>query len=107
MPQTAEVGKLVTFKIRTLPDSFVSLMGVDQNTLLYKTNNDFINTATLQSKLTISTSETPPQEVTPYPGEISGVVTLTNGHYDFIRKNKQMNLRGKSISSFKQYLRTY
>lgn len=74
-------GSEVELKIRTAPNSFVALMAVDQSTLLLRPNNDFYNEHFEWTLERYSTATPRQGGYSQYPGEYSGVVTLTNADY--------------------------
>ncbi|XP_067624053.1 CD109 antigen-like [Eurosta solidaginis] len=96
-PETAKPGSYVSIDVETDPQSYVGLLGMDKSVLLLKSGNDFdaevifkdlekIQNKTPQSYL--STNGT-------YPGENSGLVTMTNAQPsgELIQSDPHINKR--------------
>lgn len=80
-PEQVKPGDEVSLKIKTAPHSFVGLTAIDQSVLLLKENNDF-RPDDYRWQLGGYGTSTPWQGgYSYYPGERSGVVTLTNADY--------------------------
>ncbi|XP_055376031.1 CD109 antigen isoform X9 [Condylostylus longicornis] len=86
VPEQAKPGEDVSIKVNTSPDSYVGLLGVDQSVLLLKSGND-IAKSDVFSELTRYGTTTPwIRGWGRYPGQQSGLVTLTNSAYPFDEK---------------------
>ncbi|XP_037957339.1 pregnancy zone protein [Teleopsis dalmanni] len=76
-------GDDVALKIKTPANSFVGLLAIDQSVTLLGSNND-ITASDFQWRLSNYNTHTPWQGgYSYYPGQSSGVVTLTNAHYEY------------------------
>ncbi|XP_069963587.1 thioester-containing protein 1 allele R1 isoform X5 [Bactrocera oleae] len=79
----AKPGEEVQLHIKTDPDSFVGLLGVDQSVLLLKSGND-ITKDQIFNTLSNYDANTPwMRGYGRYPGQESGVVTMTNANYPY------------------------
>ncbi|XP_064539099.1 thioester-containing protein 1 allele R1 [Drosophila montana] len=84
-PEEVKPGADVELEIKTAPQSFVGLMAVDQSVLLLGSNND-INKDSFGWRLGRFETHTPWQGgYSYYPGERSGVVTMTNANFFYDR----------------------
>ncbi|XP_002057612.2 CD109 antigen [Drosophila virilis] len=84
-PEEVKPGADVELEIKTAPQSFVGLMAVDQSVLLLGSNND-INKDSFGWRLGRFDTHTPWQGgYSYYPGERSGVVTMTNANFFYDR----------------------
>ncbi|EDW11959.1 Thioester-containing protein 5, isoform A [Drosophila mojavensis] len=84
-PNEVKPGADVELEIKTAPQSFVGLMAVDQSVLLLGSNND-INKDSFGWRLGRYDTHTPWQGgYSYYPGERSGVVTMTNANFFYNR----------------------
>ncbi|KAH8362672.1 hypothetical protein KR200_002253, partial [Drosophila serrata] len=82
-PLSAKPSEEVKLQVKTDPDSFVGLLGVDQSVLLLKSGND-LNRDDIFNSLNKYKTSTPRQRgYGKYPGQTSGLVTLTNAHYPY------------------------
>ncbi|XP_034669009.1 CD109 antigen isoform X1 [Drosophila subobscura] len=82
-PVDAKPSEEVTLRVKTDADSFVGLLGVDQSVLLLKSGND-LNRDEIFNSLSKYQTSTPWQRgYGRYPGETSGLVTLTNANYPY------------------------
>ncbi|SPP79668.1 CD109 antigen isoform X2 [Drosophila guanche] len=82
-PLDAKPSEEVTLRVKTDGDSFVGLLGVDQSVLLLKSGND-LNRDEIFNSLNNYRTSTPWQRgYGRYPGETSGLVTLTNANYPY------------------------
>ncbi|XP_061388971.1 CD109 antigen-like, partial [Musca vetustissima] len=82
-PEQTKPGEEVTLNIKSDPDSFIGLMGVDQSVLLLKSGND-LDPKTIKSDLNSYDTSTPYiRGWGTYPGKDSGLVTLTNAKYPY------------------------
>ncbi|KAH8255371.1 hypothetical protein KR038_001683, partial [Drosophila bunnanda] len=82
-PLSAKPSEEVKLQVKTDPDSFVGLLGVDQSVLLLKSGND-LNRDDIFNSLNKYKTSTPWQRgYGRYPGQTSGLVTLTNAHYPY------------------------
>ncbi|EDW77751.1 Thioester-containing protein 4 [Drosophila willistoni] len=84
-PEEVKPGADVELEIKTEPKSFVALMAVDQSVLLLGSNNDITKDA-FNWRLSRYDTSTPWQGgYSYYPGERSGVVTMTNANFFYNR----------------------
>ncbi|XP_032591779.2 CD109 antigen [Drosophila grimshawi] len=83
-PLEAKPSEEVKLQIKTDANSYVGLLGVDQSVLLFKSGNDLTREDVFSSLNKYKTT-TPWQQGSydPYPGEFSGLVTLTNANYPY------------------------
>lgn len=80
---SAKPSEEVKLQVKADPDSFVGLLGVDQSVLLLKSGND-LSRDDIFSSLDKYRTTTPWQRgYGRYPGESSGLVTLTNANYPY------------------------
>ncbi|KRJ97335.1 CD109 antigen isoform X2 [Drosophila yakuba] len=82
-PTNAKPSEEVELRIQTDADSFVGLLGVDQSVLLLKSGNDLNQDDIFNSLKKYDTSTPRIQGYGRYPGQTSGVVTLTNANYPY------------------------
>ncbi|KAH8281352.1 hypothetical protein KR054_000019 [Drosophila jambulina] len=82
-PLSAKPSEEVKLQVKTDPDSFVGLLGVDQSVLLLKSGNDLSRDDIFNSLNKYKTSTPWQRGYGKYPGETSGLVTLTNAHYPY------------------------
>ncbi|XP_043656649.1 CD109 antigen isoform X2 [Drosophila teissieri] len=82
-PTNAKPSEEVKLRIQTDADSFVGLLGVDQSVLLLKSGNDLNQDDIFNSLKKYQTSTPWMQGYGRYPGEASGLVTLTNANYPY------------------------
>ncbi|XP_039481355.1 CD109 antigen isoform X2 [Drosophila santomea] len=82
-PKNAKPSEEVELRIQTDADSFVGLLGVDQSVLLLKSGNDLSQDDIFNSLKKYETSTPRIQGYGRYPGQTSGVVTLTNANYPY------------------------
>ncbi|KAH8281371.1 hypothetical protein KR054_000154, partial [Drosophila jambulina] len=84
-PEEVKPGADVELEIKTPPKSFVGLLAVDQSVLLLGNNND-LNKDSFNWRLNGYDTSTPWQGgYSYYPGERSGVVTMTNAYFFYNR----------------------
>ncbi|XP_017069812.2 LOW QUALITY PROTEIN: alpha-2-macroglobulin-P [Drosophila eugracilis] len=84
-PEEVKPGAEVELQIKTPPKSFVGLLAVDQSVLLLGNNND-LNKDSFNWRLNGYDTTTPWQGGYSYfPGERSGVVTMTNANFFYNR----------------------
>ncbi|XP_016984792.2 alpha-2-macroglobulin isoform X2 [Drosophila rhopaloa] len=84
-PEEVKPGADVELEIKTPPKSFVGLLAVDQSVLLLGNNND-LNKDSFNWRLNGYETSTPWQGGYSYfPGERSGVVTMTNAYFFYNR----------------------
>ncbi|XP_043065393.1 alpha-2-macroglobulin [Drosophila ficusphila] len=84
-PEQVKPGAEVELEIKTEPKSFVGLLAVDQSVLLLGNNNDLTKDA-FNWRLSRYDTSTPWQGgYSYYPGERSGVVTMTNAYFFYNR----------------------
>lgn len=82
-PIDAKPGQEVELKVKTDPDSYVGLLGVDQSVLLLKSGND-LQKDQIFNDLSQFDSSTPwSYGYGQYPGTQAGVVTMTNANHPF------------------------
>ncbi|KRF85528.1 thioester-containing protein 1 allele S1 isoform X2 [Drosophila virilis] len=82
-PLDAKPSEEVKLKIKTDADSYVGLLGVDQSVLLLKSGNDLSRDDVFNSLNKYKTSTPWQQGYGRYPGQSSGLVTLTNANYPY------------------------
>lgn len=84
-PEEVAPGANVSLQIKTAPNSFVALTAVDQSVLLLGSNND-VDKHSFSWRLGRYDTHTPWQGgYSYYPGERSGVVTMTNAKFFYNR----------------------
>ncbi|KPU73330.1 Thioester-containing protein 2, isoform D [Drosophila ananassae] len=88
-PVNAKPSEEVKLKVKTDADSFVGLLGVDQSVLLLKSGNDFNKDDIFNSLNKYKTSTPWLRGYGRYPGQTSGLVTLTNANYPYNTGNIQ------------------
>ncbi|XP_075152773.1 thioester-containing protein 1 allele S3-like [Haematobia irritans] len=77
-PEEAKVSDDITLTIKTEPDSFVGLLGVDQSVLLLQSGNDFDEHAILSDLHSYDSKTNVNTMLKNSPGMFSGFVTQTN-----------------------------
>ncbi|KAH8378509.1 hypothetical protein KR093_011747, partial [Drosophila rubida] len=82
-PREAKPSEEVKLKVKTDADSYVGLLGVDQSVLLLKSGNDLSRDDIFNSISNFKTSTPWQRGYGRYPGDASGVVTLTNANYPY------------------------
>ncbi|XP_030565063.1 CD109 antigen isoform X5 [Drosophila novamexicana] len=82
-PLDAKPSEEVKLQIKTDADSYVGLLGVDQSVLLLKSGNDLARDDVFNSLNKYKTSTPWQQGYGRYPGQSSGLVTLTNANYPY------------------------
>lgn len=82
-PLEAKPSEEVKLKIKTDADSYVGLLGVDQSVLLLKSGNDLARDAVFNSLNKYKTATPWQTGYGRYPGQASGLVTLTNANYPY------------------------
>ncbi|XP_034490951.1 CD109 antigen isoform X4 [Drosophila innubila] len=82
-PLEAKPSQDVNIQVKTDPDSYVGLLGVDQSVLLLKSGNDLSRDDVFNSLNKYKTSTPWQQGYGRYPGDSSGLVTLTNADYPY------------------------
>ncbi|KAI8125143.1 CD109 antigen [Lucilia cuprina] len=82
-PEHAKPSEEVTLNIKTDPDSFVALLGVDQSVLLLKSGNDLDSKQIIDDLNTYKTSTPEIRGVGRYPGRTSSLITQTNANYPY------------------------
>lgn len=80
-PKEAKPSEEVTLNIKTDPNSFVGLLGVDQSVLLLQSGNDLDSSQIINDLKSYDTSTPYIRGYGEYPGRSSGLVTLTNANY--------------------------
>jgi len=68
-------------KIKTDPDSYVGLLGIDQSVLLLRGGNDFDKNEVFHALGRLDNATASRSTAARCPGENSGLVTLTNALY--------------------------
>ncbi|XP_037711798.1 CD109 antigen isoform X2 [Drosophila subpulchrella] len=91
-PVGAKPSEEVKLRVKTDPDSFVGLLGVDQSVLLLKSGNDLSQDEIFNGLNKYQTSTPWQSGYGRYPGQTSGLVTLTNAHYPFSTGVERKNL---------------
>ncbi|XP_051859042.1 CD109 antigen isoform X17 [Drosophila albomicans] len=82
-PLEAKPSEEVKLKVKTDADSYVGLLGVDQSVLLLKSGNDLSRDDIFNGISNFKTSTPWQRGYGRYPGETSGLVTLTNADYPY------------------------
>ncbi|ALC40100.1 TepII [Drosophila busckii] len=82
-PIEVEPNQEVKLQIKTEADSFVGLLAVDQSVLLLKAGNDLARDSIFNGLDKYKTTTPWQQGYGRYPGQASGLVTLTNAHYPY------------------------
>ncbi|XP_037812877.1 CD109 antigen-like isoform X3 [Lucilia sericata] len=82
-PKQAKPSEEVTLNIKTDPDSFVGLLGVDQSVLLLQSGNDLDMRKIIDDLSTYDTSTPYIRGYGTYPGKSSGLITQTNANYPY------------------------
>ncbi|XP_043065283.1 CD109 antigen isoform X3 [Drosophila ficusphila] len=82
-PLDAKPSEEIKLQVKTDADSFVGLLGVDQSVLLLKSGNDLSQDDIFNSLNRFSTSTPWQRGFGRYPGQTSGLVTLTNANYPY------------------------
>ncbi|XP_033174138.1 pregnancy zone protein [Drosophila mauritiana] len=99
-PEEVKPGADVALEIKTAPKSFVGLLAVDQSVLLLGSNND-LNKESFNWRLNGYDTSTPWQGgYSYYPGERTGVVTMTNAYFFYNRTAPVYSIQGFGGSSF-------
>ncbi|XP_037711802.1 CD109 antigen isoform X6 [Drosophila subpulchrella] len=92
-PVGAKPSEEVKLRVKTDPDSFVGLLGVDQSVLLLKSGNDLSQDEIFNGLNKYQTSTPWQSGYGRYPGQTSGLVTLTNAHYPFSTGRRRLAFR--------------
>ncbi|XP_043070647.1 CD109 antigen isoform X2 [Drosophila grimshawi] len=82
-PLEAKPSEDVKLQIKTDANSYVGLLGVDQSVLLLKSGNDLSREDVFSSLNKYKTSTPWQRGYGRYPGQNSGLVTLTNANYPY------------------------
>ncbi|XP_026844067.1 CD109 antigen isoform X5 [Drosophila persimilis] len=82
-PADAKPSEEIKLRVKTDSDSFVGLLGVDQSVLLLKSGNDLSRDEIFNSLSKYQTTTPYRRGFGRYPGETSGLVTLTNANYPY------------------------
>jgi len=82
-PLEAKPSEEVNIQVKTDPESYVGLLGVDQSVLLLKSGNDLSRDAVFNSLNKFKTTTPYQHGYGRYPGDNSGLVTLTNADYPY------------------------
>ncbi|XP_017152343.1 CD109 antigen isoform X4 [Drosophila miranda] len=82
-PADAKPSEEIKLRVKTDADSFVGLLGVDQSVLLLKSGNDLNRDEIFNSLSKYQTTTPYRRGFGRYPGETSGLVTLTNANYPY------------------------
>nr|XP_016940111.1 CD109 antigen isoform X3 [Drosophila suzukii] len=91
-PVSAKPSEEVKLRVKTDSDSFVGLLGVDQSVLLLKSGNDLSRDEIFNGLNNYQTSTPSQRGYGRYPGQTSGLVTLTNAHYPYSTGVERKNL---------------
>uniref|UniRef100_A0A1A9W1T1 TEP1-F n=1 Tax=Glossina brevipalpis TaxID=37001 RepID=A0A1A9W1T1_9MUSC len=89
-PLQAKPGEEISLEVRTDPNSYVGLLGVDQSVLLLKSGNDLDFDAVLndlQGHNTVTNYYG--DNNYPNPGQKSGLVVMTNAHFPYEGRRKK------------------
>ncbi|XP_001992839.2 CD109 antigen isoform X1 [Drosophila grimshawi] len=97
-PAEVKPGAEVELEIRTAPMSFVGLMAVDQSVLLLGSNNDISKNSFSWRLSRYSTYTAWQGGYSYYPGERSGVVTMTNANFFYDRTPPKYGIGFQSIA---------
>ncbi|XP_037711799.1 CD109 antigen isoform X3 [Drosophila subpulchrella] len=100
-PVGAKPSEEVKLRVKTDPDSFVGLLGVDQSVLLLKSGNDLSQDEIFNGLNKYQTSTPWQSGYGRYPGQTSGLVTLTNAHYPFSTGFDMNNFLGRRRLAFR------
>ncbi|XP_053958535.1 thioester-containing protein 1 allele S3-like [Anastrepha ludens] len=101
--ETTKPGTFISVAVETDPNSYVGLLGMDKSTLLLRSGNDF-DAEMIFNGLENVVSKTPEKYLPPnksYPGEIAGLVTMTNANYDTELKQEESDIRVRASKSRK------
>ncbi|XP_037812901.1 alpha-2-macroglobulin-like isoform X4 [Lucilia sericata] len=82
-PKQVKPGEEVKLNIKTDPESFVGLLGVDQSVLLLKSGNDLDSERIINDLNSYATSTPYIKGYGTYPGRSSGLITQTNANYPY------------------------
>ncbi|KAL5279600.1 CD109.2 family protein [Megaselia abdita] len=81
--EEAKPGEEVNIKVKTSPNSYVGLLGVDQSVLLLKKGNDLSKSEIFNDLQNYRTSTPWLGGWGRYPGQQSGLVTMTNANFPY------------------------
>lgn len=81
-PKQVKPGQQVTLELKAQPQSYVGVLAVDLGVYILDPSYDLKKSVILNS-LRSEVSVTPLYALE-YPGLLSGIVTLTNAHYNFV-----------------------
>lgn len=105
-PIQATPGQEVSLEIKTDPNSYIGLLGVDQSMLLLKSGNDLEFAAILNDLRNRKPIDKHYQNsIYPYPGERSGLVVMTNAHFPYeckLSTNELLILTIQHIQTYNQ-----
>ncbi|XP_046801006.1 CD109 antigen-like isoform X2 [Lucilia cuprina] len=82
-PKQVKPGEEVKLNIKTDPESFVGLLGIDQSVLLLKSGNDLDSEKIINDLNSYVTSTPDIKGYGTYPGRSSGLITQTNANYPY------------------------
>ncbi|XP_036329752.1 CD109 antigen-like [Rhagoletis pomonella] len=108
-PETVKPGSIISITVDTDPNSYVGLLGMDKSVLLLRSGNDF-DAETILNGLETVITKTPEAYLPPnssYPGEIAGLVTMTNAHYDAELTQTAMDIRARASAPKKRVRRNF
>ncbi|KAI8125151.1 CD109 antigen [Lucilia cuprina] len=90
-PKQVKPGEEVKLNIKTDPESFVGLLGIDQSVLLLKTGNDLDSEKIINDLNSYATSTPDIKGYGTYPGISSGLITQTNANYPYVQYHPYYN----------------
>ncbi|KAI8125172.1 CD109 antigen [Lucilia cuprina] len=82
-PKQVKPGEEVKLNIKTDPESFVGLLGIDQSVLLLKSGNDLDSEKIINDLNSYATTTPYIKGHGTYPGRTSGLITQTNANYPY------------------------
>nr|XP_014086870.1 alpha-2-macroglobulin isoform X2 [Bactrocera oleae] len=107
-PEVVKPSSFISLSIDTEPNSYVGLLGVDKSVLLLKSGNDFNADVIFDDLRKVSSKISVRHGL---PGIISGLVTMTNAHYnidnEIIGVNDVVNSRGAKAIVRRNFFETF
>uniref|UniRef100_A0A1A9W1S7 TEP1-F n=1 Tax=Glossina brevipalpis TaxID=37001 RepID=A0A1A9W1S7_9MUSC len=83
-PLQAKPGEEISLEVKTDPNSYIGLLGVDQSVLLLKSGNDLDFDVILNGLRSHKTKANyNGNNIYPNPGQKSGLVVMTNAHFPY------------------------